>query len=142
MTPKELREDLEVLLAAQLGTYTASDGVTTSPAIAVLYPNEEVDTSAVDGLEVIILRYAASSRNRLLYTENTVDRKLQVYLVQHRSSTTHNLDAAISIIQARYPDAVGTIVSTKEQTGVLAQYAITIEDMEISPADRTYSFTA
>ncbi|MGL4617857.1 MAG: hypothetical protein ACRCZS_02185 [Chroococcidiopsis sp.] len=124
-----------------VGRYIADDGVTTAPAIARLFENEQQDSRSVDGLEVVILRNPQATGDRPLYGVHSSERILQVNLIQHKSTTTHNLESAVTRIHELLPfAATGGPVRVNPEGFILAEYVIVIDDSDIDPADRSYSF--
>jgi hypothetical protein len=96
----------------------------------------------VDGLEVVVLRNPSATSDRPLYGIHSSERVHQINLVQHRSTTTHNIEAAAARIHELFPfAATGSPVKVdSDQSFILSEYAIAIDDSDIDPADRAYSF--
>jgi hypothetical protein len=127
---------------ALVGTYIADDGLTTDPALAMLFQNQQQDSRSVDGLEVVILRNPQDTADPpMIYQMRTSERIFQVSLIQHKSTGLHTLEAAIDRVHTLFPfNAVGSMVKVPEDSFILAEYTLVIEDSDIDPADAAYDW--
>lgn len=139
MTPLEIKILIKDLLAAEIGTYTATDTGATAPAIAVLFPsNQDPGDRSVSGLEVVMSYAPTNSRNnRTVYGMADVRKIYKVSLIQYPIATDiYTIDAAITKLQRRFINGYGSIVQVDDSSSALAEYTFLIPDSDLFPADR------
>ena len=145
MTTKELLDILKADTAfmALVGTYTADDGTTTDPAIAMLFQNQQQDSRSTDGLEVVVLWGPESEDRPMIYQMATRERLFQVHLIQHKTTGLHTLESAIDRIHDLFPfNANGSRIKVPEDSFFLDEYVVNIEDSDIDPANAAYDWLA
>jgi hypothetical protein len=127
-----------------VGSYIADDGLTTDPALAMLFQNQQQDSRSVDGLEVVVLRNPLDTEDKpMIYQMRTSERIFQVALIQHKSTGSHHLEAAIDRIHTLFPfNAVGAMLKVPDDSFILGEYIVNIEDSDIDPANEAYDWLA
>ncbi|WP_348230640.1 hypothetical protein [Trichocoleus desertorum] len=130
MNINELREELETLLVAELGTYKLPNN-TTTPAIYVLDTGGNVPTDwKANGLECIIRRSPTSrNTNGSTFDGTRFNKNWQIYLLQ-RDTGPHTLEAAVSRIERYFSGVRSFALPVAEQRGVKEQYSVRIPDSE------------
>jgi hypothetical protein len=143
MTTKELIDILraDTAFMALVGTYTADDGVTTDPSIAMLFQNQQLDSRSTDGLEVVVLWGPESDDRPMIYQMQTQERIFEVHLIQHKTTGTYTMESAIQRIHQLFPfNATGSRIKVPEDSFFLDEYVMSIEDSDIDPANATYDW--
>ena len=143
MTTKELLDYLkaDTALMALVGTYTADDGLTTSPSIAMLFQNQQQDSRSTDGLEVVVLWSPESDDRPMIYQMANRERLFQVHLIQHKTTGTHTMEKAIDRIHDLFPfKASGSRIKVPADSFFLDEYVLSVEDSDIDPANDSYDW--
>jgi hypothetical protein len=127
---QELREAIETLLVAELGTYKLPNH-TTIPAIYVLDTGGTIPADwTVTGLECIIRRSPSSrNTNGSTFDGTRFNKNWQLYLLQ-RDTGPHTLEAAVSRIERYFSGVRSFALPVAEQRGVKEQYSVRIPDSE------------
>lgn len=125
---RNLRDDLQVLLRSQLGTYTLANGVST-PAVSVRADSESLAAGTkVNGLEVVINRHPVQDPVRQ-YSEEECEELWEVWLLAWNDSTV--ITQAAARVVKRYPGTTLQQITLPESWGPKRQVKITLRN----PAD-------
>lgn len=139
MTPIELKAAIAALLAAEIGTYRATDTTALSPAIALLFDaNQEQGDRFADGLEVVVDYAAAKTKNNMTaYGHPDSEITHKVSLIQHPTTGQHLMQTAQRKLQARFLRGYGSQVKVPSGSGALAEFTFLIPDSDLFGADRS-----
>ena len=114
ITAKELRDDLQSLLTAVLGTYTLANGATT-PAVTVRADADGLAAGTkVSGLELVINRHPVQDPVRQ-YLRETCAETWEVWLLAW-SDAAQIREAAATIVKA-YPGTTAQVITVPEGWG-------------------------
>ena len=133
ITIRQLRGDLEALLAAYLGTYTLGNG-TVVPAVSVRADSESIDAGTkVAGLELVVARYPSHDPAQQ-YVRNTTVYEWDAWLVEWDHGT--QIQAAVDSIVYNYPGTTAQTILLPEGWGPKRQIQLTIVDPKDLPLDQ------
>ncbi len=140
MTPKELKDTIATLLAAEIGAYRATDAGASAPAISLLFPyNQEPGDRFVEGLEVVVSFAPGRSKNNMTtYDQPDTQITHKVSLIQHPTTgaTSHNMHTAAKKLQSRFLRGYGSEVKVDDGVSALAEFTFLIPDSDLWSADR------
>ena len=122
---KDLRGDIELLLADMLGVYTLLNGVVT-PSIAVRADSERLPTGTkVNGLEVVIGRYQ-EQEPILQYMDQPMDDRWSVWLVGWDNSA--DVIGASEMLLKYFPGAEYQKLNVPKSWGPTNQVKVTLRN--------------
>ena len=122
---RELRTDLEILLASRLGTYTLGNG-TQTPAVAVRADSEGLAAgTSVQGLELVINRHPSLDPVRQ-YLQEQCAQSWDVWLLAW-SDNAQITEAAAQVV-ATYPGTTAQVITLPESWGPKRQIQLTIQE--------------
>lgn len=126
MNAEELRDELQLELRAELGTFLIAGQST--PAIAILANGEGLPNDrGVSGLELIIVKSPIDYRPKTQFGGTNQIKTWQIFLTQY--SGAYTIDAALRKIGNQFVNTRASVTTVEKNKNIKEQYSVRIPDV-------------